>query len=166
MIKPQRVKVQLNFIYVNKKPSLQDENRKSRRGNKNVITSFQFVTLKSIWWHVSPVVKNRLWNIHMSTITLLHKCREGERHLYLSDDEVNTNRCVYAWCRLYTGIYFNGCKDISGCGSFLVYPDCVLTLKNCTRLRSVGWTFFSIHCFHKISLFLENRKFKKLVGEC
>lgn len=74
-----------------------DENRKSR-GNKNVITSFQFVTLKSIWWHVSPVVKNRLCNIHMSTITLLHKCREGERHLHLSDDEVNTNRChcVYA----------------------------------------------------------------------
>lgn len=157
MIKPQRVKVQLNFIYVNKKPSLQDENRKSRRGNKNVITSFQFVTLKSIWWHVSPVVKNRHCSIHMSTITLLYKCREGERHLYLRDDEVNTNRCVYAWCRWYIYQWMPEYKWM--CGSFLVNPDSVLTLKNCTRLRSVGWTFFSIHCFHKISLFLENRKF-------
>lgn len=160
MIKPQRVKVQLNFIYINKKPSLQDENRKSR-GNKNVITSFQFVTLKSIWWHVSPVVKNRLCSIHMSTITLLHKCREGERHLYLSDDEVNTNRCHCMYACMMQIIYryilqwMQGCKWM--CGSFLVNPDSVLTLKNCTRLRS--WTFFSIHCFHKISLFMENRKF-------
>lgn len=57
--------------------------------------------------------------------------------------------CMHAWCRLYTGIYFNGCKDISGCGSFLVYPDCVLTLKNCTRLRSVGWMFFPFIVFIK-----------------